>query len=60
MVDFLLICKAVGSHLKSFLSGGVGGIMAVLVGHPFDLGKFVSFRVMWVYPRCYTYRYRSR
>jgi hypothetical protein len=29
-----------GSHLKSFLSGGVGGVMAVLVGHPFDLGEY--------------------
>ena len=29
-------CK---SQLKSFLSGGVGGICLVLVGHPFDLIK---------------------
>ena len=27
------------SSLKSFLSGGVGGVAAVLVGHPFDLIK---------------------
>lgn len=27
------------SSIKSFLSGGVGGIAAVLVGHPFDLIK---------------------
>ncbi|KAG8737209.1 carnitine transporter [Ceratobasidium sp. 428] len=27
------------SHIVSFLSGGVGGISAVLVGHPFDLTK---------------------
>ncbi|CAE6516457.1 unnamed protein product [Rhizoctonia solani] len=27
------------SHLVSFLSGGVGGVSAVLVGHPFDLTK---------------------
>eukprot|EP00535_Pseudo-nitzschia_heimii_P006625 CAMPEP_0197179792 /NCGR_PEP_ID=MMETSP1423-20130617/4624_1 /TAXON_ID=476441 /ORGANISM="Pseudo-nitzschia heimii, Strain UNC1101" /LENGTH=349 /DNA_ID=CAMNT_0042629755 /DNA_START=66 /DNA_END=1115 /DNA_ORIENTATION=- len=27
------------SSVKSFLSGGVGGIAAVLVGHPFDLIK---------------------
>ncbi|KAF9162660.1 carnitine transporter [Actinomortierella ambigua] len=27
------------SALKSFLSGGFGGIAAVLVGHPFDLAK---------------------
>jgi solute carrier family 25 carnitine/acylcarnitine transporter 20/29 len=25
--------------IKSFLSGGFGGISAVLVGHPFDLTK---------------------
>jgi len=31
--------KQTTSHLKSFLSGGVGGISAVLVGHPFDLTK---------------------
>jgi len=28
-----------GSLLKSLLAGGVGGTMAVLVGHPFDLVK---------------------
>ncbi|CAE6474078.1 unnamed protein product [Rhizoctonia solani] len=27
------------SHVVSFLSGGVGGVSAVLVGHPFDLTK---------------------
>ncbi|KDN45167.1 hypothetical protein RSAG8_05082, partial [Rhizoctonia solani AG-8 WAC10335] len=27
------------SHIISFLSGGVGGVSAVLVGHPFDLTK---------------------
>lgn len=27
------------SALKSFISGGVGGVSAVLVGHPFDLVK---------------------
>merc|ERR1719223_448161 len=27
------------SALKSFLSGGVGGFLCVLVGHPFDLVK---------------------
>ncbi|CAE6430478.1 unnamed protein product [Rhizoctonia solani] len=27
------------SHIVSFLSGGVGGVSAVLVGHPFDLTK---------------------
>ena len=27
------------SSLKSFLSGGIGGVAAVLVGHPFDLIK---------------------
>ncbi|EOR01400.1 hypothetical protein E3P92_01563 [Wallemia ichthyophaga] len=30
---------ATKSSLKSFLSGGFGGSMAVLVGHPFDLTK---------------------
>jgi len=28
-----------GSALKSFLAGGVGGLGAVIVGHPFDLVK---------------------
>ena len=27
------------ASLKSFLAGGVGGVAAVLVGHPFDLLK---------------------
>lgn len=27
------------SAIKSFLSGGFGGVSAVLVGHPFDLTK---------------------
>lgn len=31
--------KGQPSQLKSFLSGGVGGIGLVLVGHPFDLIK---------------------
>jgi len=29
----------VAGSIKSFLSGGVGGVAAVLVGHPFDLTK---------------------
>jgi solute carrier family 25 carnitine/acylcarnitine transporter 20/29 len=31
--------KSATSSLKSFLSGGFGGVAAVLVGHPFDLTK---------------------
>jgi len=31
--------KETTSNLKSFISGGVGGVAAVLVGHPFDLTK---------------------
>ncbi|KAG7361814.1 mitochondrial carrier protein [Nitzschia inconspicua] len=31
--------SSAGSSLKSFLSGGIGGVCAVLVGHPFDLIK---------------------
>ncbi|PWN23134.1 mitochondrial carrier [Microstroma glucosiphilum] len=31
--------KQATSALKSFLSGGFGGVSAVLVGHPFDLTK---------------------
>lgn len=31
--------RAPDSALKSFLSGGAGGVCAVLVGHPFDLIK---------------------
>jgi len=31
--------KDTASSIKSFLSGGVGGAAAVLVGHPFDLTK---------------------
>jgi hypothetical protein len=40
---FLLLIAE--SALKSFLSGGVGGICVVLVGHPFDLVKvcYVAF-----------------
>ena len=30
---------ATKSSIKSFISGGFGGMMAVLVGHPFDLTK---------------------
>ena len=30
---------SVASSIKSFISGGLGGICAVLVGHPFDLIK---------------------
>ena len=30
---------SVASSIKSFISGGFGGICAVLVGHPFDLIK---------------------
>lgn len=33
---------AAESALKSFLSGGVGGICVVLVGHPLDLIKVRS------------------
>ena len=29
----------IASQVKSFLSGGLGGICLVLVGHPFDLIK---------------------
>ena len=31
--------KSVATSIKSFVSGGFGGICAVLVGHPFDLIK---------------------
>lgn len=31
--------KGVVDPVKSFLSGGIGGTCAVLVGHPFDLTK---------------------
>ncbi|RMZ88273.1 hypothetical protein DV736_g4500, partial [Chaetothyriales sp. CBS 134916] len=31
--------KAVKSQIRDFVAGGVGGICAVLVGHPFDLVK---------------------
>lgn len=31
--------KQATSSVKSFISGGFGGISAVLVGHPFDLTK---------------------
>ena len=31
--------SSIRSSIKSFLSGGIGGIAAVLVGHPFDLIK---------------------
>ena len=35
--------------VKSFLSGGFGGMCLVLVGHPFDLIKFVD--LPYLYPR---------
>jgi len=31
--------KSAASSIKSFLSGGFGGVSSVLVGHPFDLTK---------------------
>lgn len=31
--------KSTSDPIKSFLSGGFGGISCVLVGHPFDLTK---------------------
>jgi solute carrier family 25 carnitine/acylcarnitine transporter 20/29 len=31
--------KSAASSLKSFISGGFGGVSCVLVGHPFDLTK---------------------
>jgi hypothetical protein len=37
------------SALKSFLSGGVGGICVVLVGHPFDLVKVCDFALGFVF-----------
>lgn len=33
------------SALKSFLSGGIGGVCVVLVGHPLDLIKVILTRV---------------
>lgn len=38
-LNLLLGLIAAESALKSFLSGGVGGICVVLVGHPLDLIK---------------------
>jgi hypothetical protein len=40
---FDAICILAESALKSFLSGGVGGICVVLVGHPFDLVKVCGY-----------------
>ena len=31
--------KATASSARSFVAGGVGGVCAVIVGHPFDLVK---------------------
>lgn len=31
--------SALTSYVRSFASGGVGGVCAVIVGHPFDLVK---------------------
>ena len=31
--------SSAASSVKAFISGGFGGICAVLVGHPFDLTK---------------------
>jgi hypothetical protein len=45
VTDRLLCCllPGLGSGLKSFISGGVGGICVVLVGHPLDLIKVRPF-----------------
>lgn len=43
--------KQTTSSLKSFISGGFGGIAAVLVGHPFDLTKV---RLQTAAPGTYT------
>ncbi|KAG8990755.1 carnitine transporter [Tulasnella sp. JGI-2019a] len=37
--DIKAAAKDASSSVKSFISGGVGGVAAVLVGHPFDLTK---------------------
>lgn len=33
------VSAAAKSNLRSFVAGGVGGVCAVIVGHPFDLIK---------------------
>ncbi|KAK9448266.1 mitochondrial carrier domain-containing protein [Limtongia smithiae] len=38
-IDTTVATSAFAGQLKSFAAGGVGGISAVLVGHPFDLIK---------------------
>ncbi|KAL4399469.1 carnitine transporter [Malassezia pachydermatis] len=42
---------SVASSVKSFLSGGFGGVCAVLVGHPFDL---IKTRLQTATPGTYT------
>lgn len=37
--DVVKAASATGSFLRSLTAGGVGGVCAVLVGHPFDLVK---------------------
>ena len=37
--DLVEASKSAVSSFRSFVAGGVGGVCAVLVGHPFDLVK---------------------
>lgn len=39
VLGIIYYCYTADSALKSFLSGGVGGACAVIIGHPFDLVK---------------------
>lgn len=38
-VEVKAVAKSTFSGLRSFVAGGVGGVCAVVVGHPFDLLK---------------------
>jgi hypothetical protein len=48
---------AAESALKSFLSGGVGGVCVVLVGHPLDLIKVRALNVSSLFAGAYNCRY---
>ena len=44
--------NSIVSSAKSFVSGGVGGVCAILVGHPFDL---IKTRLQTAHPVSYTH-----
>ncbi|WFD31950.1 carnitine transporter [Malassezia sp. CBS 17886] len=50
-IEFQQASHSLATSVKSFLSGGFGGVCAILVGHPFDL---VKTRLQTASPGTYT------